>query len=227
MEYESKYIKYKNKYLNLIGGRINKITNDKPILLVGYAASGKSTIALQYEKDGYYKIDTDEIIKTIIEPKFGKDLHFYSIYNDNFLTDPTLKKRQKDILLKVRNYFIKFIKSKVKKYKKVIIEGQLRSHQLIRSIFRTNDEFIIYIIRPPNVSTYIKRITQRFINDPLNYGRLGFLYNDDIDGEALKDFQKNGIDGKIIKAFAKDRFPKHEEVYQSYLPEFNPQIIVN
>jgi len=119
----------------------------------------------------------------------------------------------------------------VKKYKKVIIEGQLKSHQLIRSIFETNDEFIFYVVRPPNVSTYIKRITQRFINDPLNYGRMGFLYNCDIDGKALKDFQINGIDGKIIKALikkvAKDRFPKHEEVYQSYLPEFNPQIIIN
>ena len=102
---------------------------------------------------------------------------------------------------------------------------------LIRSIFSSNDEFILYVVRPPNIITYIKRLKQRFIDDPLNYGRLGFLEISDIDGKALQDFQKKGIDGEIIKTLiekvAKERFPKHEELYQSYLAEFNPQIIIN
>jgi hypothetical protein len=52
----------------------------------------------------------------------------------------------------------------------------------------------LYVVRPPNIFTYIKRLIQRFIDDPLNYGRLGFLESSDIDGKALQDFQKKGIE---------------------------------
>ena len=114
---------------------------------------------------------------------------------------------------------------------KVVVEGGLQSHTLIRKIFGSNDDFEFYVVRPPNLKAYTKRITQRFVSDPNNYGRLGWIKNADKDKKGLEDFLKNGIDGKIIKALlrkvAKERFPKHDEIYQSYLPEFTPKEFIN
>lgn len=91
----------------------------KPILLTGYGGSGKSTVASQYEKDGYYKIETDQIIYKIIRPKFGNmrddDLPFFEIYKDDFLNPNKLTNKDKQGLLDAREYFIQYIVEKIKR----------------------------------------------------------------------------------------------------------------
>lgn len=194
------------------------------LLMVGYAGSGKSTIADKYVKNGYTIIHTDEIITNVIMKKFSKDdLWYFNIYAINI--DPKLET--------VVKYFVGLMKKYIKKHKKIIIEGQIRNADIIRNIFG-DDDFDVLLVKPKNKSTYKKRVTSRFEEDPANYGRLGRLANIDAKNnkQGLNDYIKNGINGKIIKKLITDMvnetYGKHEETYNHYIKYFpNIKIIIN
>lgn len=222
---------YDDKNYNGILKHIESIyTKNKPILLTGYAASGKSTLIKKYIKEGYYPINLDEFIRHKIAPQFADEQHpkvnfFGAIYKDDE-GDPVYKKAV--------STFVKGIKNTIKEHNgKVVIEGQLKNHKLIREIFGNNEDFILYVVQPKDVSTWARRLASRWDEDPKQYGRLGFLAIADKaqDNIAMNDYLKNGINGKIFQDFilriAKERFNKHKEMYQSFIPNFDVKLLVN
>ena len=57
------------------------------------------------------------------------------------------------------------------------------------------------LAKPKSKKSYIEHLTNRFVGDPANYGRLGILANLDNNNNrmGLNDYIKNGITGKYIK----------------------------
>ena len=99
--------------------KCTKTPKDK-ILLVGRAASGKSTTAKYFKKKGYYILSTDDVIKNDVIPKFMDKIdgsYLYSVQNKTNNKNKTWIKSQK--------YFHTKLKKLVKKYDKILVEGQL------------------------------------------------------------------------------------------------------
>lgn len=196
------------------------------IYISGYAGSGKSTFASNFRKDGYKILHIDEFIRNEMSVKFGKyNVHLFDLYS--------VQLSDKLIELEIDKYFINYLKSFINKHKKVVLEGQIKNQYLLKSIFREQN-IDVYIMKPKNQTIYKKRITSRFINDPANYGRIGFLEAEDIKTgkQGLNDYIKNGINGKIIKKIintvARDKFYKHDEYFNYFKKIFpNAKQIIN
>ena len=208
-------------------------TDKNLILLAGKAASGKSSVAEQFKKKGYFIISTDEVIQNKLIPKYRDKIepgYLFSVqnktinvYNDN----PVWYKAQKD--------FSKMLKQDVKKNlkenKKFLVEGQLTVPGIIRDIFGNNDNFTLYVVIPSSLKVYIDRLSSRIINEPDVYGRLAWVEFENKSFIAKKDLLNNGKNGKIWKPFiikiGKEKYPAHQELFDSYKTEFNPKVFIN
>ena len=225
--YYNKYLKYKYKYTKMMkGGQKENI-----IFITGKAASGKSSVAKKFEKDGYFLLSLDELIrhelalemKNEIDAEFNGDYtYLYRLYRNDDNTQ---------IISKARNLFIKTVKDIITKHKKIVIEGSLWNNDAIRQIFGKDDEFTFYFVKPKNEEIYLERLKLRFIEDPNNYGCLGFLWKNDADGKALKDYNKNGINGKLINnlinTVGKKEYARVDEWINRYKDEFLKMQIYN
>ena len=219
LKYHDKYLKYKTKYIKMKGGN-----NQNIIFITGKAASGKSSVSKKFEQDGYFLVSLDEIIrdelaaemKNDVQTEFDGDYtYLYRVYRNDDNTP---------IISKARDLFIKIVKNIIKKHKKVVIEGSLWNTGAIRKIFGKDNEFTFYFVRPKNEKVYLERLKLRFMEDPNNYGRLGFLWKNDADGKALADYHKNGINGKLIhdliNTVGKKEYDRVDEWINRYKDEF-------
>lgn len=188
-------------------------------IIVGYAGSGKSYLAEQYRKKGYFIVSCDEIIKEHLMKDSSDTVHF-GIYEKN------INKK----LSKSANKFILIIKKIIKQHKKVIIEGQLKNIDMINKIVGKN-KYTIILTKPRNKSSYVKHLISRFVNNPANYGRIGILeVIDNRNGRiALNDYIRNGMNGRHIKKLIKDgadaRYCRHEELHDYYRNNFQNLVV--
>lgn len=174
-----------------------KLKERKDVIFIsGIPGSGKSTVAKKFEDKGYYLISGDDVIYKYIIPKVkhmfnGMDHKVFGLYHP----DKNFKAARI-----ARSIFIQKVKELIEKSKnsKIVIEGAFLHKRLFDEIFE-NIDYTFYYIKPANKKEYIKRIGERFEKQPELYGRMGKLRNLDKDGSALKDFKKNGIQGKIIQ----------------------------
>lgn len=178
------------------------------LLIVGEGSSGKSTYANNYKNMGYYILHLDDFIRNKVSPEFNS-IPVWQIYNKEI--HDVLKKN------KVYIYFINTIKNIIKKHTKIVIEGSLKNKEIIHNIFK-NYDYKILIIKPKNKAIYVKRVIKRFIKDPANYGRLGFLAVEDrtyMSGSGLNDYIKNRTKGKIFNKMINNAvnrvYKKHKE----------------
>lgn len=197
----------------------------KPTLIMGYAASGKSTYVRKLSK---HPIELDEVIRDYITPKYKDDTHsvgdFFAIYTDEKLDE---------VQLEARKEFVRYVQDLIKKsHGKVVIEGQIRSAKLVRDIFGQNKNFNFYIIKPPSKEEWADRLAKRWASDPKQYGRLGFLaaIDREMDRKPSEDLAANGIDGKVfreaIDRVAEKRYAKHQEWIDYYSSkDFNPIVV--
>ncbi len=189
------------------------------IFIVGYSGSGKSFLSNKYKNKGYTIISTDTIIKNYLMKDPNDTIHFL-LYGSRANTIPESK-----------NKFVKIIKDIIKKTKKIIIEGQL-TFELINEI-TDKKEFDIILVKPANRKIWKEHLINRFIDDPANYGRIGWIkkYDEEINKAGLNDYIKNGINGKIIKKIinkvVKTKFIKHEETEAYYKEHFKNLIVYN
>lgn len=203
MEYYKKYLKYRRKYvIKQIAGRSEKL-----IFISGIPGSGKSTVAEEFGRQGYYIISTDKVIDEKIVPLFSKEIKeefnnkkavIFGIYHPKDY-GPIIKKARKNFIKIVK----KMIKKRQKKGDKIVVEGTILNKKVLRGIFGRNENFKFYFIKPKNKEEYKQRFIKRFEEDPENYGRLGRLRKLDKDGKALEDYRNNGIKGKIISELIK------------------------
>jgi len=216
--YHNKYIKYKTKYITTKGG------NNNVIFITGKAASGKSNVARKFEQDGYFLVSLDEIIRHELASEMTHDVQ--TEFNGDYTYLYRLYRNDDDtpIISKARNIFIKIIKDSIAKNKKVVVEGSLWNNDSIRKIFGKDDEFTFYFVKPKNEEIYLERLKLRFMEDPNNYGRLGFLWKNDADGKALADYHKNGITGELINnlinTVGKKEYGRVDEWINRYKDEF-------
>lgn len=210
MDNYEKYTEYKLKYTELkIKDIMNggKSTNHKLVYISGIPGSGKSTVAKDFEKKGYYLISTDIIIENNIIPLFTKEIKHKFNGKKTVLYGIYHPKNYGRIIEKARNIFVKKVKNIIEKQhnkgKKVVIEGTILNEKVLRGILGDNKNFKLYLIKPKNKKIYTERFIKRFTEDPENYGRLGILRKLDKDGIALKDYKKNGVNGKIISKLIK------------------------
>jgi dephospho-CoA kinase len=157
------------------------------IVIVGYAGSGKSYLSNQYSNKGYFVISGDEIIRNHLVSKDNNTKHF-GIYQEIVPKE----------LMESKNEFISIVKNLICLHKKVVIEGQFRNVDMLKEIIG-NNEFNIIINIPNNMKTYINHLTNRFIESPENYGRIGSMAILDNKKKGLNDYYENGIEGKIIR----------------------------
>jgi hypothetical protein len=193
--------------------------NKNIIFLVGYAGSGKSFLSNQYKNKGYTIISTDEIIRKQLMKDPNDTIHFL-IYSSKSNT-----------VLESKKKFVKIMKQIIKTTNKVVIEGQLNV-ELINDIIGKK-EFDIILVKPSNKKIWKEHIIKRFIDDPANYGRIGWIrkYDEEINKAGLNDYIKNGINGKIITKIinkvVKTKFIKHEETEVYYKEHFKNLTIFN
>lgn len=192
------------------------------VFIVGYAGSGKSYLSNEYKKKKFFIISSDEIIRNCLM-ETPLDIKHFGIYSEDKLKD----------LKESKNKFVKLIAQLIKKHKKVVIEGQLNKI-LIRDITRASntDNFNVILVMPSNKNVYIKHLKKRFMDDPANYGRIGFIkILDEENGKnGLNDYIKNGIDGKIIKKLIRDaansKYHKHNDLRKYYTKHFDRNLTV-
>ena len=209
--------------------------NKNLILLAGKAASGKSTVAEIFKKKGYYIISTDEIIRNKLIPKYKTKIDpalLFSVQmktNQKYLIDNT-------VWLEAQKDFNKILKKDVKKHlnginKKVLVEGQLTIPSIIRDVFGDNDNFTLYVVRPSSLKVYIDRLSSRVMNEPDQYGRLVWIGMKNENFEAKNNLLKNGKNSKIWKEFitkiAKEKYPNHIKLYDTYKKNFKPIKYIN
>lgn len=184
------------------------------IFIVGFTGSGKSYLSEQYKKHGYYVISADEIIRENLMKDSSDGIHFL-LYNDN----------KSSLVPESKKVFIKIIKNLIKKYNKVVIEGQLQA-DIINEITGKN-KFEIILVKPKNKAIWTKNIINRFVEDPANYGRVGRLkkYDEENNKIGLDDYIKNGIEGKYIKKLINKvistTYNKQAETKDYYKQKFN------
>lgn len=189
------------------------------ILIVGKAAVGKSTLSNKFREDGYIIISMDDIIKEKIIPVIDnlkrEPWIAFRLYKDDY---------SNNIINNARELFINEIIKLIDPNKKIVIEGSLTDQKTIAKIF-SNINFKLYYVRPIDINTYILHIKDRFVDNPTDYGRIGFLRSADINGLALDDYVKNGINGKIINELiqkvVESEYSKIEETYNHYLKYFD------
>lgn len=192
-----------------------KKANENLIFIVGYTGSGKSFLSNKYKKQGYYIVSTDEIIRNNLMKNADNTIHF-SIYLEQRLNREELQQS--------RTNFISIIKNLIKKHKKIVIEGQLNS--ILIDEIADNKKFDIILVKPKDKKTYTKNIIKRFISDPMNYGKIGWIKTDDeqINGQGLDDYLKNGINGKIIKNLIKyavnEKYNKHNKLHDYFAKHY-------
>ena len=217
--YYNKYLKYKTKYITIKGGN-----NKNIIFITGKAASGKSSVSKKIEQDGYFLVSLDEIIKHELSLKMKNEIQTEFNGDYTYLYRLYRNDDNSPIISKARNIFIKIIKDIIMKHKKVVVEGSLWNIDAIRQIFGKDDEFTFYFVKPKNEEIYLERLKLRFMEDPNNYGRLGFLWKNDADGKALADYHKNGITGKLINnlitTVGKKEYDRVDEWIDRYKDEF-------
>ena len=198
---------------------------DSCVLITGKAAVGKSTLLGEYVKKGYMVISMDEVIRNHVIPKIDEFKQepwvAFGLYKDDH-TNPTINK--------ARDLFIQEMQHAIKGKKNIAIEGSLTDINTIQMIFR-NRKFMFYYVKPKDEETYIKRIKQRFCENPEHYGRMGFLKSNDLDCSALKDYNKHGLNGKIITEFiervGKLQFQKINDTYEHYKKQFDVNVYTN
>lgn len=162
-----------------------------PIFLSGIPCAGKSTF-IQRFKD-HYIISLDNVIREELSPQFPNSnvKILYGIYHPENPNDSST-------ILQARVKFIEIIRNKINHNTRVVIEGTILNEQLIRGIFGNNDNFTFYFIKPQNKAIYKQRFIKRFVDNPDAYGEIGRLRKMDVDGSALLDYKKNGINGVKI-----------------------------
>lgn len=211
--YSYEYNKYKSKYLSMKREvclpckyvyDLDNIRKYRVIFVCGKAGVGKSHVAKTIsEKYNYDLISMDQVIQEEVIPVYKDEINniwdgnsgkMFSIYRGLNAIEPLIKKG--------RLLFTKIIKKKISSNKKVLVEGSLWHHPTINKIFGKN--FTMIFVVPKNLDRYIQRITERFQKDPYGYGRIGALYIEDKDKEALNDYYKNGIRGELITKLIND-----------------------
>ena len=130
--------------------------------------------------------------------------------------------------------FTKIVKEKIRKHKgKVVAEGLLCDHKLIREIFGSNNQFEFYLVQPKSLEVWTQRLICRWDKEPEDYGRISFLKkkDDEMNNEGMKDYLNNGIKGKIfknvVKKAAEEKYHKHQKLHDEYSTEFDINIINN
>jgi len=211
--------------------------NDKNlILLAGRAGSGKSTVAEIFKKKGYYIISTDEVIRNNLVPKYETKIDPNYLFSVQHKQQPYKYINDNPVWYEAQKDFNKILKQDVKKHlngtnKKVLVEGQLTIPSIIRDIFGDNDNFTLYVVRPPSLKVYIDRLTSRVMNEPEQYGRLAWVESENENFKAKNDLLKNGKNGKIwkplITKIAKEKYPKHQKLYDTYKKNFKPKKYIN
>lgn len=130
---------------------------------------------------------------------------------------------------KAKKYFIDYIKDKIKKYKRVIIEGTIKDIDMINKIIDNKCKFVF--VAPIDEKTYLYNLTDRFVESPDNYGRINFIAIKDTNKDGLNDYKKNGINGKIITKLLKDvaheQYKKICDLYDYYANHFNVKKVYN
>ena len=220
-DYKHLYHKYKIKYLttkyNVIGGENKNLENI--VFIVGYGGAGKTHLSKKLAKYGYYVVSCDLIIEKYIM-KDPLDCKHYGIYEGNIDAS----------LVESKNKFIAIIKKILQEHKKVVIEGQIKSIDIFNEIVG-KQPFSIILVKPKNINSYINNITNRFIEDPANYGLIGRLqYEDTLNNKiGLNDYIKNGINGKyiqkLIKHVATKYFARHQQTHDYYKKKFKNLIV--
>jgi dephospho-CoA kinase len=199
------------------------------IYISGKGASGKSTYANIFKQKGYYVVHLDDVIKDKIFVLFKNHIEnntisfcdLFKIYRNDV---------KSNILNEIKIKFIEIIKEYIKKYDKCVIEGTIKDVQMIKDIF-DGFEFKFYYVIPKNIESYTRNITSRFIKEPNDYGRLGFIQSEDSNKNALNDFNENGINGmiisKLLKKVGDEQYKKIKELYDFYNKDFVVEIFVN
>ena len=209
----------KRRRMKGINNEQSHLSPAKPIFVGGYAAGGKSTLAqkLAKEKD-YSLVSMDEVIRHDIVPLYKDEEHstgqfFTELYAETEPTDPVYKK--------AKALFVQKLQTEIKKHHgRVVVEGQLKNRDTLRTIMGPN--FLFYIARPPSLDDWVQRLKKRWDAEPEECGRLGFLAKADIamNYEGSKDYKQNGMDGiafnEMITEAAKERYPKHQIFYDYY-----------
>jgi hypothetical protein len=172
--------------------------------------------SIEYFIHGYYILSTDEIIRNNLMKDPNDTVHF-SLYIE--------KRINREDLQASRVKFVSIIKKIIKKHKKIIIEGQLNS--ILIGEIADNKKFDIILVKPKNKKTYTKNIINRFIEDPTNYGRIGWMKtNNELNKKkGLHDYIKNGINGKIIQKLLKtaveQKYHVHNKLHDYYKQHYN------
>lgn len=195
--------------------------NKKDIIFItGKGGSGKSTKAREFAKKGYMLISLDEIIREFIVPKYPelKPYELFAIYRPG---------DHDKIITEEKKNFIKLVKKRMTGVDKIVIEGSIEDHDLIRELF--GDDFTFYYVQPKDVKAYEKNLKNRFEESPNNYGGLGFIELADSNKKGLEDFNKNGINGEIINGIIKkvaiEQFNKIDDLRKIYEKDFDVKIL--
>lgn len=224
VNYKNEYKYYKDKYLKLKKA-------SELLFIVGRSSSGKSTVAKKFEKDGYYLISLDDVVKDKLIPLMMNDLKKYHGGNIHYMFKIYRDKDYDHVIDKGRKEFVKILKKMInqqhKKGNKVVVEGSISNYDMIRQIFGQDDDFLLIYVKPKSANAFIQRVKKRFSTDPDNYGRLGWLRNSDTDGKALKDFKKNGINGPIIKPLIEDLAQRAYDGAKEWYDHYNKEFVVH
>jgi len=195
------------------------------IYISGRGGVGKSTIAEKFSRDlGFTLIALDELIRQ----EFDSDFKLYN--KGKHLNQHKVSTQQN------QGRFIQRIRDLITLHKFCVIEGMIRSNEIIQEIFH-GYAFTFCYVKPSNIDAYLQNIRKRFIESPDNYGRLGFLRRYDESHQAchqsigLKDFKINGIDGLVIQQVivesGKAEIEESERFCQQYQQEFQVIILIN
>lgn len=206
------------------------------IIISGKAASGKSYYGKLYEKKGYYLISCDELVRKLykkFEEGIPKD-DIFMIYqptkNYDQYEDIKNNKKWKKYMRKAKKYFVRFIKKKIKKHKKVVIEGTIKDIDMIKDILG-HYRYKFLFVKPKDEKIYLQNLTDRFVESPDNYGRIGFIGIKDKDKEGVLDYKKNGINGekisKLLKNVASEQYIKIRDLHEYYAEHFYVKLVNN
>lgn len=176
------------------------------IYLSGYSATGKSTYAKTLQ--GYNILHLDHFIHCGIQHN-GLDIDkVFQIYKTELNQELFDHGIVTQFIEGIRNYITKG---------SIVIEGQIKNKWLLDQIFKGYNYQTVVMV-PKSVSSYRSRITQRFIDNPDNYGEMGFLKNADHDGKALQDYKTGGSKiFELIELVASQRYHKTMEYYNLFV----------
>lgn len=190
----------------LISGGLDK--RDKEIVLVlGSGGVGKSTYVS--DQKGYYPILLDVVVDEW--KKSDPSISHVDVYKKDEYTEELVARLKK--IIGNRN--------------KVIIEGSLWNINTIKTI---NPTKIIYMV-PKSRKAFQKRMFQRFIEQPLDYGRLNVIRHFDKNESGLRAYRiernPGPIRGVINRAVSwlTDKDEKNFEEFQKHFPRIEKILI--